>query len=190
MTLPSSGKISIGDINEELGRARTTKAALGDADLRALAGVPSGLIKLLDFYGKSFITLEPNHNFGAISSIQLGLSGAPNTAITFNSTGSISVTADSVDNPLSNWANPAGSGVGDNYEIRATKTGGNATPADLGTWLALTSNRSWSVSAPPQAGQITFADVALTIEIRKVGGSVEATHTCVLSHTNNQDGGL
>lgn len=53
MTL-GTGAIAFGDINVELGVARTTMRALGSAAARALAGVPSGAIRTAaDFRGKS-----------------------------------------------------------------------------------------------------------------------------------------
>jgi hypothetical protein len=53
MTLPSSGQISMNDVNVELDRSGTTTISLNDADVRALAGVPSGQISLSNLYGKS-----------------------------------------------------------------------------------------------------------------------------------------
>lgn len=57
MTLPASGTISMSQINVELGRAATAALSLNDAAARALAGVPSGPIKMSDFYGKSNIVV-------------------------------------------------------------------------------------------------------------------------------------
>jgi hypothetical protein len=54
MTLPSSGPISMYDINVELGRPGTQNLSLNDTQARQLAGVPSGTISLSDFYGKSW----------------------------------------------------------------------------------------------------------------------------------------
>lgn len=56
MTLPASGSISLGDVMTELrimNPGRAYPIALGDADVRALAGVPSGSISLSNLYGKS-----------------------------------------------------------------------------------------------------------------------------------------
>jgi hypothetical protein len=59
MTLNSSGPLSIGgstagqSINLELCKSATAQTALNDADARALAEKPSGIIALNDFYGKS-----------------------------------------------------------------------------------------------------------------------------------------
>ena len=50
--LQSSGAISFGDINEELRKERTSPLNIGSTEARYLAGVPSGPIKMSDFYGK------------------------------------------------------------------------------------------------------------------------------------------
>lgn len=56
MTLQSNGAMAFGDINVELGVARTTARPLGSAAARALAGVASGAIRTAaDFYGKTNI---------------------------------------------------------------------------------------------------------------------------------------
>lgn len=58
MTLQSSGAMAFGDINVELGVARTTARPLGGAAARALAGVASGAIRTAaDFYGKSSVSV-------------------------------------------------------------------------------------------------------------------------------------
>lgn len=54
MTLQSSGAISFGDINDELGFSRTSQLSIGGGSARSLAGVSSGAIReAADFYGKS-----------------------------------------------------------------------------------------------------------------------------------------
>lgn len=53
MTLPTSGIITFADINIELGKSATDSISLNDSDVRSLAGVPSGTIRMSDFYGKS-----------------------------------------------------------------------------------------------------------------------------------------
>ena len=59
MTLPASGSISLTQVLAELQTAnagRTLPISLGDADVRALAGVPSGAISLSNLYGKTAYT--------------------------------------------------------------------------------------------------------------------------------------
>lgn len=56
MTLPASSPISLGDVLTEIRRVdpgRALPISLGDADVRALAGKPSGAVSLSDLYGKS-----------------------------------------------------------------------------------------------------------------------------------------
>lgn len=58
MTIPSSGSISLGDVLNELRVSNSGRAypiSLGDADVRALAGVPSGDISMSSLYGKSAV---------------------------------------------------------------------------------------------------------------------------------------
>lgn len=52
MPLPSSGKISLGDIRTELNK--TGSISLGSTDVRNLAGKTSGIIKMSDLRGKSY----------------------------------------------------------------------------------------------------------------------------------------
>lgn len=50
-TLPSSGKITCGNVRSELGLNGTI--SLGSAEVRSLACKPNGIIKMSDLYGKS-----------------------------------------------------------------------------------------------------------------------------------------
>lgn len=56
MTLPTSPPISLSDVLTELrvvNSGRSLPISLGDADVRNLAGKPSGAVSLSDLYGKS-----------------------------------------------------------------------------------------------------------------------------------------
>ena len=53
MTLPSSGQISLNQVNVELGYAATSQIAMAGGPVRTLFGVPSGEIGMDDGYGKS-----------------------------------------------------------------------------------------------------------------------------------------
>jgi len=63
MAMVSTGPISLGgtatsgglnqSVNVELGRSGTASINMNEADVRTLAGVPSGAITMNNFYGKS-----------------------------------------------------------------------------------------------------------------------------------------
>lgn len=53
MALPSSGAISLNQVNVELGNAGTASINMGSAAVRGLFGVASGAISMSDGYGKS-----------------------------------------------------------------------------------------------------------------------------------------
>jgi len=53
MALPSTGLISLSQVNTELGRAAGATISLGDAEVRGLAGVANGAIGLGNLRGKS-----------------------------------------------------------------------------------------------------------------------------------------
>ena len=59
MALPTSGKISLGDVNVELGRTRESPLSLGNSLVRSLSGLPNGKIGLNDLKGKS-LEIPPN----------------------------------------------------------------------------------------------------------------------------------
>lgn len=53
MTLPTSGAISLNNVNTELGISSGVVISLGATNVRGLAGVPSGPISMSNLYGKS-----------------------------------------------------------------------------------------------------------------------------------------
>lgn len=85
MALQSSGPISFGDVNVELGNSRTNQLALGSSAARSLASILAGTIKMSDFYGKSSLTVTfvPAPGSGGVLSID----ESANTTITFNTVG-------------------------------------------------------------------------------------------------------
>lgn len=67
MTLPSSGAISLNDVNVELQQTATGTISLNDANVRSLFGVLSGAISMSDGYGKSNLHLFGTGANGALS---------------------------------------------------------------------------------------------------------------------------
>jgi len=59
--LPINGRISLGNVNTELGLTNNTRRTLGQTTTRNLFGVLSGRIKLSDGYGKSNIQINLSH---------------------------------------------------------------------------------------------------------------------------------
>lgn len=63
MTLPSTGPISLANVNVELGLSSTTNISLNQTNVRTLAGISSGTISLSNLRGKSnapTITISPS----------------------------------------------------------------------------------------------------------------------------------
>ena len=151
MPLPSSGPLSLNDIQTEFGGTNPISLSeyyAGGANVPAgttgtYGAVPSsGTISIRNFYGTSKVVyrLDPNtySDFGALS-IQ-----AAEVAFYVNSDGTVQ-------------ASTFGSGIVDSYDwitpttgastyfVRATLNSGSLTTGTTGTWLALTSSQVWTV---------------------------------------------
>jgi hypothetical protein len=77
---------------------------------------------------------------------------------------------------IGDWIDPKANAPSD-YEVQATLNAGTLTSGTTGSWLALTSNRSWTLTR----ATVGAADqVDLTIEIRKGSGATLASATVTL----------
>ena len=74
------------------------------------------------------------------------------------------------------WIDPKASAPSD-YEVQATLNAGTLTSGTTGSWLALSSNRTWTLQ---QVVVGTATQVSLTIEIRKGSGATLASATVTL----------
>ena len=84
------------------------------------------------------------------------------------------------------WVDPKAAAPG-TYEVRATLNSGTLTSGTTGSWLALTSNRSWTLTQE----SVGAADqVDLTIEIRKGAGATLASASVTLDAEVIDLGGL
>ena len=69
MALPSTGAISLNNVNQELGKASPYNqvVSLNDADVRTLFGIASGAIRMSDGYGKTLYSNSVTFNYTASS---------------------------------------------------------------------------------------------------------------------------
>jgi hypothetical protein len=151
MTLPASGTISLTDVMNEIRLVTPGRAypiSLGDSDVRALAGLPSGAISLSDLYGKSsYIPLNVTGNNSANSVSSAGGAGS----VTCNP--SVSVTGGSGGNTYA-WsftANPNSCALGLSTSAACTVSHGYTLNANGGANATLqcivTDNTGHSVTA-------------------------------------------
>lgn len=177
MTLAASGALSMGgstanrSVNLELSQAATAQISLNDANVRALAGVPSGAITIAtDFYGKSAVTV----NF--IDAYVISTSSSPATAAYRVDTDGFDYEGvQGVYSALSQWVTP--SSAGGNYEVFATVTSGSVTTGTTGSWVATSGSPTWTRTA----GTIGTQVVTLSMQVRAVGsGTVLDTWTVTL----------
>ena len=140
MTLPSSGAISLGQVNTELGLSATASISLGATNVRALASVPSGPISFGDLRGKSAMSFSTPTARLTNTSAAAGLRSG---RIQFNTDGTLTLTSGS---GSSAWWSTVHAGIGSSYWVKVTVSGvtsssypGGMTP---GTWYQLTSAQS------------------------------------------------
>jgi hypothetical protein len=103
-------------------------------------------------------------SYGLLNNGQVQLIGSPNT-------GTVNLT--------DQWLLGGGSGAG--FEVRATLNSGSLNAGVTGTWQALSTSRSWLAAASRTSLGVQSQSANLTIEIRPVGGSVQATCTVDLN---------
>lgn len=150
MALPSSGALTLADIQTEFGGSNPISlneyyagGAYVPAGTSGTNGaVPSsGTISIWNFYGTSKVVYRLD------SDVYIDNALSPSDAqVDFyvNSNGTILATA-GTSFPFTlanyNWITPTTGST--TYYVRATLTSGTFTSGTTGTWLALTSNRSW-----------------------------------------------
>lgn len=85
--------------------------------------------------------------------------------------------AGSLPNLISNfdWTLPNEADFGDDYEVRATSVTGTLSSGTLGSWLALSSTREWSLSS---SGSIENASIS--VEIRRSSDNVVVAGPAVI----------
>ena len=115
----------------------------------------------------------------ALSNVNVSSIGAGSQTATYTLESDGDVMSDStIFGPVDegDWITPKANAPSD-YEVQATLNAGTLTSGTTGSWLALTSNRSWTLT---QATVGAATQVDLTIEIRKGSGATLASATITL----------
>jgi hypothetical protein len=151
MTLPVSGSISLSQVLTELRIAAPGRALpirLGDADVRALAGVPTGAISMSSLRGKSAVPPVPiNAAFSPSQSNAAATTGIRTSTLTFQPDGTTSITGPG--SSTQNWSLPTTANIGANAWVRITASGTNTTfggSIALNTWTRLDATKNFSVT--------------------------------------------
>lgn len=168
MPLPSSGPLSLANIQTEFGGSNPISLSeyyagggLVPAGTTGTFGaVPSsGTISIRNFYGTSNVVISISDQI--VSSSTLGTATAV-AGYRLNSSGIIESRVQSSYTNLGNWVTPTSQAA--NYEVFATLNFGSAS-GPFGSWVALSSSREWTCAAA-----IGNADSAgVFIEIRRIG---------------------
>lgn len=124
MTLQSSGAISLGNVNTELGRSSTAAISLGETAVRNLAGVSSGAIALSNLYGKSNVAFTPNGGTSAGSPVNLSDFGLLSASVTISCTQSATWTWSKTGDSASVSVSSGGSASSITFSISTTQFGG------------------------------------------------------------------
>ena len=190
MTLPV-GTISMSQVNTELGLPSTTNISLNQANVRALAGVPSGTISMSNLQGKSNFTL--GFNSAAEWNLQsLRYDGPTSAFLTFPwetppeppgpgvaNRGDIYITANQIQSGPTAWGSPLTPGIGGQYQVRVViyyvnSTGGSNLfyalygyfyGADTTLWQTITGELVVQASSFPTSGT-GWVESAGEIQIR------------------------
>lgn len=167
MTLPSSGPLSLADIQAEFGGSNPISlseyyagGAYVPAGTTGTNGpVPtSGTISISNFYGTSnqYVAFD---DVGA-SDYQF----FPNTAYAFysiNNTGYVTSTG----NPSAQWSFPLS--AASNFEVYATLASGSVSSGTFNSWLSLGTSRDWTCSQT----SIGTKSAEISLQVRKIGTS-------------------
>lgn len=124
----------------------------------------------------------------SLSNLTIGSSGAgsQSASYTLESDGDVVATTTLFgSSDQGDWIDPKAAAPG-TYEARVTVTSGSLSSGTTGTWLALTSNRTWTVTRDT----VGTSTCVFTVEIRKGSGSTLASATITLEAEVIDLGGL
>lgn len=187
MTLPTSGPLTLADIQTEFGGSNPISLSeyyAGGSYVPAgttgtNGAVPSsGTISISNFYGTSNVVIQltspvtvayaSGNLTAAVAGYAIDPDGYVYTAAAATATYS----------QFEQWDNVAA--TTGNYQVRATLNSGDTPSGTLGTWTTITARQTWQlISTRPGGGQ--YKTCNLTIEIRDTATStVRATATVTL----------
>lgn len=182
MPLPSSGPLSLNDIQTEFGGTNPISLSeyyAGGANVPAgttgtYGVVPSsGTISIRNFYGTSKVVISifndsVNFSSGGLTSATAGYR--------LTSGGQIEHNQQNIYSNVGEWITPTSQAS--NYEVFAALDFGTLSSGTTGSWLALSSNQEWTCFAAPN----NLEQAIITLQIRRIGtttilGSAQITIT-------------
>ena len=91
----------------------------------------------------------PTSGYDGATATALNIGGTASATLNFNTNGTITLTATGTPTGSlpSDWYLPTTTSIGNSYWVRAQLNSGPAVTGTVGSWLALTSARSWTQSA-------------------------------------------
>lgn len=179
MALPTSGPLSLSDIQGEFGGSNPISLseyyAGGGLVPSGTSGtngpVPSsGAISISNFYGTSNATVNfTDDNVSAVGNT------AQTAGYRIDVDGFVYQVVNGVSTALYQWASPTS--IGGNYEVFATVTSGSVSSGTTGSWVATSTSPLWTRARPTPGTSI----VELSMQVRPVGsGTIPPTWTVTL----------
>lgn len=169
MPLPSSGPLSLANIQTEFGGSNPISLSeyyaggglVPSGTTGTYGAVPSsGTISIRNFYGTTNVVISISDQFIGYSS-----GGLTNAQVGYRLTnaGQVDELQQSTYTNLEQWCTPTSQAT--NYEVLATLNYGSVSGDPTGSWLLLTNTREWIVFA----GINNIEQAQLTVQIRRTG---------------------
>lgn len=170
MPIPSTGALALSAVQTEFGGSNPislseyyaggTYVAAGTSGTNG--AVPaSGAISVSKFYGTTAVSLALSDVFVTATRVASGTAVA---LYELRSTGDIFRTVNTTSTDIGDWITPK-SAASAGYEVYATLNSGSLTGGTTGSWLALSSNRSWNVNQSTTG----IKTAVIGLQIRKTG---------------------